>query len=53
MAVKYFLKEGGWLFYGSKDPELALEWIDTMRVLTYMGYPSDLWVCVATLAMQS
>lgn len=44
-----------WMFVSrDTDPEIALEWIDMVHtVLTHMGRPLDLWVCVATEAMQS
>lgn len=33
--------------------EVALEWMDSARtILTHMGFPPDLWKCVATVAMQ-
>ena len=51
--VERFLRNGGRLFYGSTDPEVALIWQDTARsVLEHVGCPPDLWVRMATGAMQ-
>ena len=51
--VERFLRNGGRLFYGSTDPEVALIWLDTARsVLEHVGCPPDLWVRMATGAMQ-
>lgn len=42
------------MFYRSMDLKVALEWFDTARgVLTHIGYPLELCVCVATGVMRS
>ena len=51
--VDHFRKNGGEIFYGNTDPEVALDWLETVRVvLTDIGFPAELWVCMATGAMQ-
>lgn len=40
------------MFYGSMNPEIALEWIDSKQaMLVHVGYHPELWVHVATEAM--
>ena len=31
--VRHFLKNGGEIFYGSTNPEVALDWLETVRVV--------------------
>ena len=51
--VHRFLRNGGEIFYVSTDPEVALDWLETVRaVLTHIGCPAELWVRMATGAMQ-
>lgn len=41
--VDRFLKNGGQLFYGSTDPEVALEWINMVHgVLMHMDFPLEI-----------
>lgn len=52
--MNHFLKNGGHFFYGSTNPEVAPEWINSTRaVLTHIGYPPNLWVYMAIGAMHS
>ena len=51
--IRHFLRNGGEIFYRSTGPEVALDWLETVRaVLTHIGCPTELWIRMATGAMQ-
>ena len=52
-VVRRFLRKGGEIFYGSTDLEVDLDLLETVRaVLAHVGCPAELWVRMATGAMQ-